>query len=532
MIAQIDRKAAVIIILVCLLQWALLLWDRNPTWDAAFYYANARSIVFDNDLQIDNDLLLSYPTASEDFVLRRFDKIQTATGRVDTPFAIGSSLLWVPWLATLRVTASLGQALTFLPRQLSGYEWHFTLGIATFSALLGWFAFWPGYLLARSETSRFSSLAAVLTLLFTTPLIYYQTREPLFAHATSALINSLVVYVWWRSYSSTPAYRQGILLGALIGLTGLVRSQQLVFFALPVISTIWWWVVLPSKERRDSWTRVLGYLAIVLAAITIVFSIQMAHWFSLFGDWITIPYGPLFMDWRAPLLVPLLLSTFRGILPWMPVFLFSVLGLFLLGRRKPRLAVPLIIVLILVIYVNSSTRDWFGGGGYGPRRFSEQVIIFVLGYASLVKTIPDRYRKPFVAITGLILILHQWILLRYGIEEEIGGRVVAMYPSFEWVDQSYAEFGRQLLSYLGYLFRTPADFLILNLSPLARVMSGSWPLPQISSLVATILFLIVSIYLGRSLYGRIKGSKIWFWVALVSGLLVIAATDIWVLFRA
>jgi len=93
-------------------------------------------------------------------------------------------------------------------------------------------------------------------------------------------------------------------------------------------------------------------------------------------------------------------------------------------------------------------------------------------------------------------------------------------------------FGRQLLSYLGYLFQTPADFLILNLSPLARVMSGSWPLPQISSLVATILFLIVSIYLGRSLYGRIKGSKTWFWIALLSGVLLFLATDIWVIFRA
>jgi len=532
MIAQIDRKAAVVIILACLLQWALLLWDRNPTWDAAFYYAQARSIVFDQDLRIDNDLLLSYPTASEDFVLRRFDRVQTATGRVDTPFAIGSSLLWTPWLATLRVTASLGQAIGYLPKQLSGYEWFFTLGVATFSAVLGWLSYWPGYLLARSETTRFSSLAAVLTLLFTTPLLYYQTREPLFAHATSALINSLVVYVWWRSYLVRPDYRQAILLGALIGLTGLVRSQQLIFIALPFISAIWWWAAMPAEERRDSWTRVVGYLAVVLVTLTIVFSIQMAHWFSLFGDWITIPYGPLFMDWRAPLLMPLLLSTFRGILPWMPVFLLSVIGLFLLGRRKPRLVVPLVIVLILVIYVNSSTRDWFGGGGYGPRRFSEQVIIFVLGYASLVQSIPDRFRKPFAFIAGLVLILHQWILLRYGIEEELGGRVVAMYPSFEWVDQPYPEFGRQLIEHIGGLFRAPADFFVLNLSPLARVMNGYWPKPQISSLVATFLFFFVFIFVGRALYSRLNGSKTWFWVTLVSGLLLILATDIWVIFRA
>jgi hypothetical protein len=216
----------------------------------------------------------------------------------------------------------------------------------------------------------------------------------------------------------------------------------------------------------------------------------------------------------------------------MPVSILSVIGLFLLGRRKPRLVIPLIIMLILVLYVNSSTRDWFGGGGYGPRRFSEQVIIFVIGYASLIQSIPDRLRKPIAAITGLFLILHQWILLRYGIEEEIGGRVVAMYPSFEWLDQTYAEFGRQLIAHGGDMFQAPADFFILNLSPIARMMSGSWPTSQINSLIATILFLLALILMGRWLHSRIKGSKTWFWVALVFAFLLIVATDTWIIFQA
>ena len=87
------------------------------------------------------------------------------------------------------------------------------------------------------------------------------------------------------------------------------------------------------------------------------------------------------MDWTAPCLLPTLFSTYRGLLPWMPVTLFSVLGLFVLGKRQLRLAVPLLAVLLLELYVGASTRDWFGGGGFGPRRFISELPIFLVDYA-------------------------------------------------------------------------------------------------------------------------------------------------------
>ncbi len=209
-------KPSLILAAICLFQWAILFQDLNPTWDAAFYYSYARSLVFDGDLRIADDLVLSYPTASADFVSKGMDQVRTATGRVSTPFAIGSALLWLPWLAILRIVFFIAQPLGLNFSELTGLEWFFTVNLGLLSAALAWIAFWIGYRIACKETDRFSSLATTLTLLFATPLLYYQYREPLYSHATSAFVTGLVVFFWWQSYRFSPRYSQAVLLGALI----------------------------------------------------------------------------------------------------------------------------------------------------------------------------------------------------------------------------------------------------------------------------------------------------------------------------
>jgi hypothetical protein len=250
---KLIRKPAFILAMACLAQWALLFAITTPAWDATFYYAYARSVVFDGDLRIDNDLRLSYPTTAPDFAAKELDQVKLETGRVASPYAIGSSLIWLPWLAVLRLGAGLGQAIGILPATLSGYEWYFTAGLATLSMLLGWLAHWIGYRIARVESGRFSALAAAVTILFASPLIYYQYREPLYSHATSAFITGLVLMAWWQTHRKLPGNRQGVLLGGLIGLAALVRWQHLVYMALPAVSTVWWWVSLKKDKRQQIW---------------------------------------------------------------------------------------------------------------------------------------------------------------------------------------------------------------------------------------------------------------------------------------
>ncbi len=523
-------KPSLILAAICLFQWAILFQDINPTWDATFYYSYARSLLFDGDLQIANDLVLSYPTASEDFVERGMEQDLTSTGRVNSPFAVGSGLVWLPWLIILRIVYFFGQSFGPGINGLTGYEWFFTISIGLFSAALAWISFWIGYRISRKETDRFSALAAAITMLFATPLLYYQYREPLYSHATSAFVTALVVYTWWRSYWLSPKYGQAILLGALIGLATLVRWQHLIYFALPIVSTAWWWLTLSREEKRQEWIRGLAYLALGGLLTVAVFSIQLVHWKITFGIWITVPQGSSFINWQAPYLLSVLFSSFRGLLPWMPGALLGALGLVLLGRKNLRLVIPLLVVLALDLYINSSVRDWFAGGGYGPRRFTSDLVILIIGYSALIKAIPSPARKSSAILLGTLIFLHQLLLMRFGLADKIGGRVASMNPTFHWAEESYSAFFGRLLDHIPSIFRDPIDFFVHINSPVSQLISGQFPSRHLSAFFVTALFMSTVWLAIRFVINKRRNYPIPVKTVTLFALLTILAIDLYIFF--
>ena len=496
-------KPLLILLAVFLLQWLLLFSLREPTWDAVSYYVYARSVVFDGDLDFANDYVLSYPTAGEHFASKELHQIRTATGRVQNVFAVGASLLWIPWLALLRFAAVSNWVPGVNGQAMTGYETFFVGNISMLSALFGFLAYVVSYRLAEKVTGKWIALAATITLMFATPLLYYQYREPMYSHTASALVVALSVLIWWRQMQAERfGFWQGLGLGALIGLAGLVRWQNLVYLALPAVSMIIWWIRLPHEQRRGTWLGVVVYLLLVGIGALAVFAVQMFVWRILYGSFITIPQGPGFMDWRAPFINPLLFSTFRGLLPWMPVFFLSLIGLLALGRHSPQFAWPLVIMLLLVVYINGSTRDWFAGAGYGPRRLTSELALLVIGYAGFLQLLPRRIRGWLAALLGILFGLHQWLLLRYGLVESLGGRVLSMKPTFEWQDEALATFAADLMRLSIEAVQEPLQSHVFPGSPLDMILrQQSWPETHLSILILSGLFVILILGVVKLLQG-------------------------------
>jgi hypothetical protein len=521
-----QSKAIAILVALFWVLWLLLFNSATPAWDAVFYYAYARSVVFDHDLHLENDLAYSYPTTAPDFAAKRFDAVRTITGRVASPFPVGSSLLWIPWLAVLRCVAEGGRLLGIGSEVWTGYEWLFISGLSALSALNGWLALWVAYRVARSEVGKATALVAAVTVVFSAPLLYYQFREPLYSHTLSALATGACVYVWWRGHRSSPQLDHAILLGGLVGLATLVRWQHAMYLFLPLVSTIWWWLF-AEERRREEWKQAVVYLGGVGGAALVVFSIQLVTWKVLFDDWIIMPQGRSFMDWTAPFVLPTLFSTYRGLLPWMPVTLFSVLGLFALGKRQPRLAVPLLTVLALELYVNASVRDWFGGGGLGPRRFISELPIILIGYAGFLQALSGRVRVIAGYALGFGLSIQQWILLRYGLLERIGGRNLSGAPDYLWEEAGYRAFFQQLAAHLPDAVRHPLDFFIFPGAPLDGLMAPRM-IQYALVLLATVVFVALSLKVGKLIAEKTlrpaarRG-------LMVIAMVLIAAIDLWIL---
>ncbi len=522
------RSPLLILLAVFLLQWLLLFSVREPTWDAVSYYVYARSALFDQDLQFDNDYRLSYATAGEHFASKQLDQVETSTGRTANLFAIGTPILWLPWLAVLRLAASIS---LLMPggASFSGYERFFVGNIATLSALLGFLAYLASYRVAQGATNRFLALASSVTLMFVTPLLYYQFREPMYSHTASALTVALCVAVWWKQHEEIGTAWQALGLGALIGLAGLVRWQNITYLFLPLVSIVLLWIRQPAPGRRQALKRVVVYLLLVGAAALAVFSLQLSVWKVLYGSFITIPQGNTFIDWRPLFLTPLLFSSFRGLLAWMPVFFLAVIGLLALSRKRVLLGLPLLFMMLLAVYINGSTRDWFAGGGYGPRRLSSELVLLLVGYAALLQLIPHRYRTGGAALLGIGLALQQWLLLRFGLVEALGGRVMSMAPTFHWEDVPLPQFAGDVLALVPRIWEQPLDVLVFPSSPLDFFLrQQTVPVQHIATLLSSTVFLLL-VTLGLILLrgrSRRTSSRL---VVMVLTVVCLGLANLWIL---
>jgi hypothetical protein len=521
-----------ILLLVFILQWLLLFTLKEPTWDAVSYYAYARSAVFDGDLDFANDFRLSYPTAGEHFASKQLDQVTTAAGRVQNLFAVGAPILWAPLLAVLRLTASLNLAPSIDSRIMTGYETFFVGNIAMFSALIGFIAYYLSYRLAKAHTTNPVALAATITLMFATPLLYYQFREPLYSHTASAMMVALVVVIWWHQLEGerfTPL--QGLVLGAVIGFAGLARWQNLAYLALPVISIIFWWYYASPRRLQETIRRTLPYLLLVGLGTFSIFAVQMSVWQTLYGSFVTLPQGNSFMVWTAPFLEPFLFSSFRGVLAWMPLFFLSVIGLLALARRAPQFALPLLIMLVLTVYINGSTRDWFAGGGFGPRRLTSELAILAVGYAAFLQALPRDVRGWIAAVLGFLLAVHQWLLLRFALEESLGGRVVSMLPTFEWQDQPLALFYADMARLAQDAINDPLRALLFSGSPLEQLLTYNVvPWSHLTVFLISALFLIALI--GGSLILWHRKHTAFAYSAAVLTIILLVAVQVWILYWA
>ena len=503
-------------------------------WDGVFYYSYARSVVLDGDLELGNDISLSYDiTPGQDFVSQDFHTVKTPTGSTANPFAPGTAFLWLPWYAPGAAIVRLGRALAGAPGALNGYELALRWDMGAVTAVYGFAAVLVSHRLAERQTSRWSGLVASAVAMFATPLLYYQFREPFYAHAASALVVALFVAAWWNVADGLPpGAGSGFFLGALGGMAALVRTQNAAYLVLPLMTAMaCGWTAL---RRRDSeaMRRALTWLALVGAGAMVALSVQVALWRVLYGEWIVMPQGAGFMDWRAPWLVPVLCSTFRGLVPWMPIVIPGIAGLVVLARRRPYVAVPLLVAFGLQVYINASVNDWFAGGGYGPRRFSSTLVILLVGVAVLIDLRREiTYRCTAIA-AGAALGIHQWLLVSRGFADGAGGRLIRMSAPPEWIDEAAGAFLRQLMGYLPDVARNPATFLILPDSPLAIAPARPAAAAAQVALIVAVLGITYGIAVLTS-YARRRNPKARSgWLAPAAIVAVVVLVDAWVLLAA
>jgi len=340
---------------------------REPTADAAYYYAYLPSLVLDGDL----DLANQYQVTGNWYRLGT-----TPIGRPGNVFGIGPAVFALPAFVVghglARLAGDRGDGFS---------RWETTLVLWTSIPMSLGALVLAARLARRRVGSAFAGYTGAVAAAVAGPLLYYAIRQPGYAHPCAALFATLLIERWDASYGAAPrSLRTWLVLGAAAGAAALARPQLAV-----------WALVLPAAAFDDvrrrgqvGFARLAGRWALAAAAAALVVLPQLAAWQALYGAWYVVPQGPGFLRWDAPAWTETLLSSRNGLLPWAPLYAPMALGVLALARRGVRLPLALLLGLFGQAIVNGAAWDWWAGGSFGGRRFDSCYAVFAVGAAALI----------------------------------------------------------------------------------------------------------------------------------------------------
>ena len=368
--------------------------------DGRYYYIYLRSLLMDHDINLTNDYLLLTP----DFAFKNYYGFGvTRTGYAANPFGIGPAIFWLPLFLLAHGIAWLRHLMGASAEVLDPLS-HAHQAIALFGSYLGGCAaVWFTYRAARRKWGPAESFLGTLTFLASSPLLLYSIWVPSYAHALGAGACAATLWYWLGTRDRSDG-RRFMWLGFLCGAAGLARPQMLLVLILPAADTLG----TLAKNRRKG-IRALAATArsgaICLGAAAIVFSPQLIAWRCIYGTWTVAPQGPGFMRWTESLWAETLFSPRNGFFPYTPLALLGLAGLVGLAW-KSREGAPLLALFIGCAITNGAVWDWWGGGSFGARRYTEVCPMLAFGFVALLHVIHDWLKarptlSPLLILAGL-----------------------------------------------------------------------------------------------------------------------------------
>lgn len=450
-----GRTIAAVGLVLALVYTSALVWlprsdGRMIAGDAVHYYVYLRSAVVDRDLHFLNDyvgLATGIPDAGHDGPEWLAER--TSTGHIRNVMSVGPALAWAPLFLVVTGGVWMGRLVGF-DWPLDGLWWPYQASVSYSGIAAATLAAYLAYLLCARVASRRAAIWATLTMWLGSHALYYSLVAPQYSHAVSMCASGLFFTYWLRTYGQTRIVRF-IIVGALGGLTALVRWQDVLVLAAPAIEVVFSIVAgrTVAAQATGEATTAVGHrerattdanrpglsvpeasarLIACGAGAALAFSPQLLAWQVIFGQPLLVPQGSGFMRWTSPALVEVLFSTFRGLFTWTPVVVLGVVGLARWTRANRAQGLAMGVVLVAGWYANAAVVDWWAGEAFGARRFLGDFPVFALGLAVMLDTATAAWSsKRLAALSALVVVLNGLLLLQYQAFMH-GLRAIVPYP--------------------------------------------------------------------------------------------------------
>jgi hypothetical protein len=129
----------------------------------------------------------------------------------------------------------------------------------------------------------------------------------------------------------------------------------------------------------------------------------MWFWHRVRGYWLSAPVADHGVSWLQTEVGNVLYSAHHGLFSTSPLMYVAAVGglLFFFSGRDRVFGGLLILTFLAQLYVNSTVENWWGGAGFGARRFSNCALFFAVGLASALSW---AVRRPKLMLAGVLVL--------------------------------------------------------------------------------------------------------------------------------
>lgn len=396
-------------------------WVRG---DGVGYYAYVRSLLVEHKLDFQND----WRAGNLSFTMGRvhadgsIDPLQyTRTGQLDNHFAVGSSILWAPFLAPLHLAMVVLERFGVSVRP-DGLSRPYIVVMALATALYGFLGLYLSFRFACLYTAEHWAWLATLGIWCASSLPVYMYFNPSWSHAQSAFVTAAFLWYWHQTRRER-TLAQWVILGLISGLMLDVYYANIAVLLLPLLESLegysQGWRA-PGHDWR-SLGRLLGANLVYSIFTLIAFLPTLITRKIIYGSALNFGYDEVGgWQWGSPHLASALFSSDHGLLSWTPILVLAVAGLLLFLRRDRRLAAYFLVVFVAFCYLIGGDPNWDGLSSYGNRFFISLTPLFVLGlavaFSDLEILLKSRRRALALAssVTGMFILWNFAFIFQWG----------------------------------------------------------------------------------------------------------------------
>lgn len=290
------------------------------------------------------------------------------------------------------ISAHLYERFAGLPA--NGYSDSYKIAISISSLVYTVLGLLILFSLLRKYFNYVYSLLALVLILLATNMFWFTFGQAGMSHIPLFFLYSLLMFLTIRLYEHA-TIRYFIALGFVAGFITVMRPSDIICLFIPLLYGISGRESFRDRIHFIKQHAVKIFLAVVFFLLPVI--PQLLYWKYITGRYFYYSYLDQSFNWTEPKIITGLFSTGNGWLPYAPVMVFAVAGLFILHKTARAWVTPILVILPLYIYIIYSWYCYNYINGFGSRPMIHMYPLLAIPLAAFMQYVA----KKGVVVKGL-----------------------------------------------------------------------------------------------------------------------------------